>query len=60
MINVNDKNFTYYSMPIHNPLYKQRIDNNYALLIDGEKKCNLEMIKFKSNSVRFINFDIYL
>ena len=42
------------------PLYKQRIDNNYALLIDGEKKCNLEMIKFKSNSVRFINFDIYL
>ena len=24
MTNVNDKNFRYYSMPIHNPLYKQR------------------------------------
>ena len=42
------------------PLYKQRIDNNYTLLIDVEKKCNLEMIKFKSNPVRFVSFDIYL
>jgi hypothetical protein len=24
MVNVNDKKFRYYSMPIHNPLYKQR------------------------------------
>jgi acetoacetate decarboxylase len=24
MVNVNDKDFRYYSMPIHNPLYKQR------------------------------------
>lgn len=42
------------------PFYKQSVDNNYALLIDSEKKCNLEMIKFKTNPVRFINFDIYL
>jgi hypothetical protein len=24
MVNVNDKDFRYYSMPVHNPLYKQR------------------------------------
>ena len=42
------------------PFYKQRVDNNYALLINSENKCNFEMIKFKTNPVRFINFDIYL
>lgn len=36
------------------------ITKNYALLIDSEKKCNLEMIKIKKNPVRFISFDIYL
>ena len=33
---------------------------NNGLLIDSENKCNLSMIKFKSNPVRFIEFDIYI
>ena len=31
-----------------------------ALLIDSDNKCNLSMIKFKVNPVRFVEFYIYL
>ena len=41
-------------------LYKQKINNNYALLCDLDNKCNITMIIVKYNSVRFIKFDIYL
>jgi len=41
-------------------LYNQKINNNFALLCDVDNKCNLEMVKFKVNPVRFISFEIYL
>ena len=41
-------------------LYKQKINNNYALLCDLDNKCNLSMVKFKANPVRFIKFDIFI
>lgn len=34
--------------------------HNRALLCNTDSKCNLEMVKFKVNPVRFISFDIYL
>ena len=34
--------------------------HNYALLCNLDNKCNLSMVKFKANPVRFIEFDIYL
>lgn len=34
--------------------------HNKALLCNTDCKCNLEMVKFKGNPVRFISFDIYL
>ena len=34
--------------------------HNRALLCNTDSKCNLEMVKFKTNPVRFISFDIYL
>ena len=45
---------------LYKKLYKQKINNNYALLCDLDNKCNLSMVKFKANPVRFIEFDIYL
>jgi len=45
---------------VYKKLYTERINNNDALLCDTDNKCNLEMVKFKVNPVRFISFDIYL